>query len=333
MDMKKLASIILSFALICSFSSAFAAVPAKDSLQATRQATHGEQSSFTAESCPEVWITPAFDEHIITGIDPEKYPSKFLHFTPPANSVLYSFDDNKAVYIDHEARMFYNYYAHDSASFELFLEKADTQNILADGSDEKLAMYVQPDSNRAYALISIEDMFFGTSKVEILLDNYSGEVTASQLKQLIQAEAERVTAEMQAETLEGYWSDGAFKSIQISAKGDPVQATINTSGLIVTVLEGNTLETKRADGRMVYKTEVALDGYSYAHSKEDATDATLDDGTPYKRYSSDYTSYASFTVLEEGNYGPLYLTIKIDTAADSFPQELEKIYALVTVEQ
>lgn len=69
----------------------------------------------------------------------------------------------------------------------------------------------------------------------------------------------------------------------------------------------------------------------YAYQKEQAENAALADGTPYKRYITDYSGYAAFVLTEEGKYGPLYLTFKIDGPPDTFEQQLEQAYARVMV--
>lgn len=310
-------------------SAACAEAPAANSLAARYQSVRGN-ASFTPESYPEVWITPVYADHIITGIDPEKYPAKFLCFSPPEGSAMFKLSYDQSSFINHDALMATYYFAYDRASFELFLEKADEEYILKDGSDG-MAIYIQPDSRRARALIDLKPQFGGTSKLEIVLDDYSRDITEAQLKEQIQAEVERVRAEIKLVELDHYWSEGVFESVELHAGYDPVSVVIDTQGLTVTKLEEAKLVYGKPDGRSVANTEIAVDSYSYAQDKEESTDEALKDGTAYRCYNSEYVSYASFTLLEEGKHGPVYLTFRIDCEPEAFTSLLEQAYALVSV--
>ena len=325
--MKKLLSALLYAALALSLSVSALAQPA--AVDVTRQSVRGN-ATFTRESYDTVWITPVFDDHILTQVNPETYPARFLTFGAPENGCLIKYTYDESSFLNHDALLGYYYFAYDRASFELFLEKAEPEHIVKDGLDG-VAIYMQPDSRRAYAMIDLKAQFGGTAKLEIVLIDHSGDVSVEQLQQLIEREVERVQAEMMVEEPGHFWSEGRFASVEIAADRDPWSAVVRVEDLTVTRIEGNKLVTKTADDRSAYSTEIAVDGYSYPHNNEEAEDAVLADGTPYRRYVGEYTGYASFTLSADGKYGPVYLTFKIDGKPDAFDAALEAAYARVSV--
>ena len=334
--MNKLLSILLIVMLALGMSCvALSEAPAANSLNAISENVRNN-TSFTVESYPDVWITPVFAEYIIGKNDPEKYPAKFLTFAPLEGTRLMDMRYDSVQMLDNDKLIVYNYFAYDRYAFELFLEKAEPGNIVKDGSDG-VAIYIQPDSRRGRALIDLKEQFGGTSKMEIIVDSYDRDIKTDELQTMIEAETERVQTEMKLVDLEGYWSENVYQSITLIADRDPVSVTINTEGLTVVKLDSNQLTTQAfVKERTVMETQIELDSYSYAYSKaedgdEAAKDDTLADGTPYKVYNSDYSGYASFTLLEEGERGALYLTIQIGCTPDEFKQKLEEVYAKITV--
>lgn len=81
---------------------------------------------------------------------------------------------------------------------------------------------------------------------------------------------------------------------------------------------------KTANGK-VDKTEYELTDYLY--HEEEAKEATLSDGTPYKVYNTEYTGYTSFQ-LTEGEK-PMVLSIKITCDQAEFTSKLEQAYQRV----
>lgn len=327
--MKRLTACMMALCLLLCAASAFAQAPAAGSLTATLESVRGN-TSFTVESYPEIWITPIYAEYILQG--KEDYPPDFLTFAPPEGAVPMEFSYDEALFINHDTLMLYAYYAYDRASFELFLEKAEPENTLADGSDG-VAIFVIPDSRRARALVDISEYFDKTPKLEIILDDYSRDITTDQLTEMIQAEVDRVMSAMTLVTLDGYWSTDAYASVELTADSDPYTATVDATGLTMVKLESKRLEFQAAVEKSVEKTEIALDTYAYVYSKEDEMQPlTLSDGSEWVIYNTDYTGYAARIITEEGKHDrTLYLTIKIDCAPEAFPDLLDAMNARITI--
>lgn len=329
---KKLLLLVTAMLLAAMAVSALAEAPAAGSLKVERQVIDGN-SVCTAESYPEVWITPYFAEYILQG--KEDYPAVFMRFAPPEGALAQDFDYDDAFLINFDTLTGYSYAAYDRLSFEVFLEKAEEDGILADGSDG-VAMYVNADSNRGNAMIDIKETFGKTSKLTIDVYDYSRKLSQDELKEKLQEEVERVRAAMTIETLDHYWAAGVFESVQLANAHDPVLVTVDTSELNVIAVDDKkiTYETP-IDERNVEKVEVNLDTYSNPYYNEDeSTEVTLSDGTVMRVKTTDYTGYAGVPVLDEVKIGsgPLYLSITITATPDVFMEKLEEVWARVTVE-
>ena len=325
MSMKKILVVALCFALMIS-----AVAVAEGGIDVARQSVRGN-ASFTPESYQTVWITPVFDDHIITGTDPEKYPAKFLTFPAPDGGAMLEYNYDESDFLNHDTLMAYYYFAYDRASYELFLERAEEEHIMKDGSDG-VAMFVEPDARRARAMFDLTPYFGGTSKMEIILSDHSRDITTDQLKTMIEAETDRVMGAIQVEEPGKFWSEGVFNSVEIDGDREKFKAVVDTKGLTVTRIEPKKVVTKVADGRNASETEISIDTYSYAAGHENGKAAALADGTSFIVYNSDYTGYASFVLTEEGERGdPVYMTIKIDVEPAGFPAALEEAYARVEV--
>ncbi|MCL1963867.1 MAG: hypothetical protein FWF69_02260 [Firmicutes bacterium] len=327
--MKKITCTLLMLALLLTTVAALAAPPEPGSLTVTRTSIRGN-TSWTRESFPEIWITPIFAEYIIQG--KEQYPPKFLCITPPDNAYPFGFRSDSAWFIDHDTLLQYDYFAYDRYSFEVFLEKADPSYTIADGSDG-VAMYVNPENLRAYGLIDIKEFFGGTSRLEVRLSSYDRTATADQMAALIEAEVNRVRADMRYETLEQYWSKGVFATVALNARRDPVKVQVDASDLIIVSLEESTMTgyIPVADGYAPVNIDV--DTYTYVTSKEDeSSEMTLADGSTWIVYNAGYTFYASQVLLEEAKSGTLYVTVKLDSKPEEVPTALlEQVNALLTV--
>lgn len=326
--MKRIAGLLALLMALVLAMPVLADAPAAGSLTMTQE-TVRNNTSFTLESYPEIWITPYFDEHIIVGL--ADYPPVFMRFSPPEGTMPMEFDYDSAAFIDHENLLVYSYYAYDRASFEVFLEKAAAENTVADGSDG-IAIYANPDARLGRALIDIKDVFGKTSKLEIIVNDYNRDATSETLLQMIEAETARVMDSMTVETLDGYWSADVFASVELADNSGPVTAIVDVSGYTMTKVDESELTLKeKATERSAGKTRIQLDDYAYVLSKEETEGMTLADGSEWLVYIWELGGYASRVVAEEGRYGPVYLTINIDTEPDSFIEKVEELWSRIEI--
>ncbi len=324
--MKKIFALLIVAALMLSLMpGAFAEAPVVGSLKAEQQTIRGN-SSWTRESYPEIWITPVYSEYIVEGKDAEKYPAKFLRFAPVEGFSPMEFSADYASFINFDTLAQFSYQAMDRASFELFLEKAEKENTLSDGSDG-VAIYVIPDGRRGRALIDLKEQFGGTAKLYIEVYDHTGDLTGEQLGESVQAEAQRVMSTMKVEDLNGYWSKGVYSSVTLYDDYAKVSVPVNTTDWTITNASDRSLTALEVVDGEVIDTVVSIDSFYY---KDEAKDAKLADGTPYKVHNMEYNSYAFF-FLKDGDPDGKCLLIKIETDAASFPEKLEKVYARVTM--
>lgn len=326
--MKRILSCLLIAAMFLSLAPvAMAEAPAVGSLKAEKQTIRGN-SSWTPASYPDVWITPIYAEYIVEGKDSEKYPANFLRFPPPEGTSPVRIQYDYTAVINFDTLLSYEYSAYDRASYELFLEKADEENILADGSDG-IAIYVSPDRwGRGRAMIDLKPYFGGTAKLCVeVYDNAGSDLSGEELGKLIQDEVERVKAAMELEKLDRYWSQGVYTSVDLFDDHNNVTISVDTTDMTLTRLQDQRLESQVLVDGEVCSTEISLDS-PYA---DDLEEATLADGTPYLRKTWDYWSDAYF-FIQEGRYsGEVHLLIKIGVPPEDFAAELEKVYPLVTL--
>jgi len=326
--MKRILSALLILALCLSLASVVTAeAPAAGSLRAVQQTIRGN-SSWTPESYPEVWITPIFGEYIVEGRDPERYPANFLRFAPPEGAAPVRFEYDFSSLVDFDTLLQYSYQAHDRASYELFLERAEEEHILADGSGG-VAVYVAPDRwGRGRAMIDLKPYFGGTSKLWIeIYDNSGSDLSGEELGKLIQDEVARVQAAMEFVELDRYWSQDVYASADLFDDHNNVTITVDTAAMTITRLQDKRLVSQVLVDGKVRETEIQLSS-PYG---DDLEEATLADGTPYLRKTWEYWSEAYF-FIQEGRYsGEVHLLIKIGVAPEDFAAELEKVYPLVTL--
>ena len=324
--MKKGISLILAVILVLgSVSFAWAEAPAEASRSIEMKRT-AQNLTWSRESYPEIWLTPYFAEYIIENKDSERYPAKFLAFTAPENALAYEFRYDRASFIEFEDMIDYSYYIASRASFELFLEKAEKEHILADGSGDGIAMYVDPDKNRAYAMLSLEDQFGGTAKLEIVLYDYTRNMNADKLSAIIQAETERVASNMQVEDLAGYWSEKVYTSVQLYYSFLNIGVTVDTSDMTLVRANDSDLTSMVMVDDQVRETKIEVT--TYVH--DEAVEATLADGTPYLLRATEYSSTASF-VIGEARENPVYVAIGIGGSPEECIAELENVYPLVSI--
>lgn len=333
MNLRKLFALAAAL-LLAVLPAALAGAPAGIN---ARQETDRNVAAFSTESYDTVWVTPVFDDYIINGLNPEKYPARFVSFPVPEGAKLVDYRYDSSLLVDVDAMVSYFYGAYDRYSFEVFLEKQPEENILSDGSDGP-AVYVDPERRIGAALIDLKPHFEGTPKLEVTVRSYDRSVTKEQLQGLIRAELERVQAAMKVQDTEGFWSKGRYNSIEIRSTRDAAYgAVVDVGGQSVTGFDDHHLVTKWAeDTKMTYATEIAIDSYSYPHQKAgegnaNAAEAAMKDGTPYMRYLSDTTGYATFTLLEKEGSDAIYLSVKISAPEGSFDEALETLWSKISV--
>lgn len=321
--MKKILTLLIVAALaFAAMIPALAQEQASNLLHVEKQTVRGN-SAWTPESLPQVYLTPYFDEYIVEG--KEGYPAEFVSFPIPEGSSPYAFRRDVLQTVDFDKLVSYTYQALDRASYEVFLEKAEEDNILSDGSDG-LAMYVVPDKRRGCAMIDLKSMFGKTAKLTIEIYDHTGDMDGEALSALIQAETDRVREAMRHEKLDAYWSQGAFSAVTLYDDYAKHELTLDASSLTITTLNDKRMTTleKNAQGK-VEETEYELTDYLY--KAEEAREAELSDGTQYQVYNSEYTGYASFR-LSDGDK-PLMLSIKITCDPQVFSERLEQAYSRV----
>lgn len=333
MNIKKFAA--LAAALLLTLSLAWSLAENAAGIDARLQYVDS-LATYTPESYDTVWVTPVYADYIIAGQYPERNPSRFVCFPAPQGATLGEYRYDSSLLIDDEARVSYLYAAYERISYEVFLEKAEEENIIKDGSDG-VAIYIKPDDRRGDALINLKPHFEGTPKLLVTVRSYDRNITGEQLKELITAEAERVQAEMSIVDTERFWSAGVYNAIEIMAYRHPeYAATVRVADKAVTSFAPQMVITKETEGNNARATEIKFDSYSQPHVKEaegdpEVKDAVMADGTAYKYYQTDYTGYASFTMLENGSYDSIYLTVKIDGSREGFAEALEELYARITL--
>jgi len=298
-----------------------AAAPTAGSLKLEQQTIRGN-SSWTPESYPEIWITPINAGYIIEEKDSEKYPANFLCFPPPEGTSPLHMEYDYANLVNFDTLLQYAYQIFDRHSYELFLEKAEEENILADGSDGTAA-YVIPDNRRGRAMLDMKSYFGGTAKLYIEIYDNTGKLTGEELGKLIQDEASRVKNAIQFMELDHFWAQNVFSSVNLYDHSQNVTITVDTSDMILTRVTGSMLRSQVvADGKLRV-TEISLGSLMW---EDEVEDKELTGGTPYKVRSTDYTSYAFFRL--EGKSRDVYLTVKMEISPEDFIPELEKVYPL-----
>ena len=326
--MKKVLLCLLITTLFLSLAAvAIAEAPEPGSLSLVQQIIN-RNASWTPESYPEIWITPFYAEYIIEERDAERYPANFLRFAPPEGAASLRIDSDYASFVDFDTYLQYSYQAMDRASYELFLEKAEEENILADGSGG-VAMYVSPGHwGRARAMLDLKAYFGGTAKLYIELYDGAGEdLTAEKLSEMIQAEAARVQASLQFEELDRFWSQGVFATVELS--DGTVTIAVDTAAMTLTDIQTKKLKSRAVVDSKVRATEIEIS----SPYQDDLEEAEFADGTPYLCKVSEYWSDAYFYIQERRAGDPIYLHIKIEGtfSLEAFAAELEKVYALVTL--
>ena len=193
----------LVFVLLFSLNAvALAEKPAAESLKAEIQSIRGSLS-FTVESSPDMWLTPYYVSSMLEGS--ENNPPVFVKIPAREGSSVMEFGYEDCYYVDFDTLVGFYYYIEDDYPFETFLKKVeDDSNIIKDGSDGE-ALYLSPDRNRAYALVTLEgDDLPKHTRLYIQLTDNAREMKAAELQAAMEEEVARVKDTYRAEKLEGY---------------------------------------------------------------------------------------------------------------------------------
>lgn len=324
------AALLLAFSPVQSIAQEAQAIDAR--LQTQRATT-----TYTRDSYDTVWITPIYADYMISGQNPERFPTRFVSFEAPQGALLGDYRYDSSVLINTDRLLTYLYVAYDQVSFEAFLERAEQEHIIKDGADG-VAIYLSPDSYTADALIDLAPHFEGSPKLQIMINSFDRTITKESLQTLIEDEVARVQASMQIENPPTYWSAGAYNSIEIASSRDPFSAIVDVQGLTVTRFDVSRIITKVAEDNHTHGTEIAIGSYSYPHSMQEdgnqaVKDAALADGTAYKYLHTGHTGYASITLAEDGRFGPVYLTLTLDGEEPGFAQALEELWSRISLSQ
>lgn len=355
--MKKWYALLLVLALL------LASVPAgADSLPYMRQV---EQTVFpysgpvlTTESYPEVCLSPYMLTK--TYVNQDKEPL-FACFPCPANTLMKTFAQQHAHFLDLTAKLRYHYEMEENASFESFLsECADKSQILADGS-EGYALYLNPQNNEAYALIVVKEIAPDAGlRIELtgnMDDNLSDEERVAPLTEWAQGEVQRVMSSLTVQRMDTPWSTNRYQGVSLLSTRVPgdiltytLPETIQIPGLPDPTVFINWVNKDSfclcalfGDAKtMLIVTKI--DTFSKVeHQRASAPDSvftvTMPDGTSYDVYM-DWSPYnntcdTAYVSRPIGTYNekPLYLTLEVDlyrlawTSAEELTAHLQTILA------
>lgn len=341
--LKSLVIAMLTLALLTTMGAAMA-----DDLpyiQEMSQTVYINTYLLTPESYPEVCISPNYFSGMFISQYNDPY---FIHFPCPGNTLAADFDEYSASFIDMEQLRQYSYIAQSSYAYETFLNRCDNEEyILADGSNG-VAMYIDPDSRYARALIGVPAIDKST-KLEIRitddsLRNKSSQEIIESLTEEIKNEAARVQASLTVELAERYWTDGRYAGFVVSntaRNSEPIVLTYTLpEGYLVESVDDSdvTIVTVRGQ-RNAIEVDFDMETYSYVNSRveeepEAVTTATID-GVEYRIYSHWYnekilSAYVDCVISTTAGYSgddTLYLTIKLDPEGESEWTTIEALEA------
>ena len=252
----------------------------------------------TTESYPEICISPYYFSSSYVSQYDEPY---FMRFPCPAGAFVSDFNEYSATFLDMDAPRQYIYYGQDGYSYENFLNKCDVDEyILADGSD-KLAIYIEPDRQRANALIGVPEID-KSAKLQVViiddsLDNRSEQEIIDALTAEITAEVARIQSSMTVELMESFWSTGRYAGFNV-ATNSRYTAGLGLSytlpeGYCITKLNGTDVTINKVLGKGdAIDVDFDLDTYSYVSYKyEENPDSVVTvsiDGNEYRIWANWY---------------------------------------------
>ena len=348
--MKHLRNLVIAMLTLALLMPMVAMAEELPYMQALTQSAYINTLPLTTESYPEVCIAPNYFSSMFISQYNAPY---FIHFPCPGNTYVVSFDEYSVSFIDFEQLRQYSYIAQSSYAYETFLDKCDVEEyILADGSNG-VAMYINPDSRYARALIGVSGIAKST-KLEIRitddsLRNKGAVEIIARLTEEIQNEVARVQASMTVELAERYWTDGTYAGFVVSntaRNSEPVVLTYTLpAGYMIESMDDSdvTIVTVRGQ-RDALEVDFDMETYSYVNSKledepEAVTTATID-GIEYRIYSHWYndkilSAYVDRVISTTAGYSgedTMYLTIHLDPEGDFEWTSIEALEAdLATV--
>ncbi|MCH5286985.1 MAG: zinc ribbon domain-containing protein [Christensenellaceae bacterium] len=303
-------------------------------MQQLSQTQYINVSLLTTDSYPEVCIMPYYFSSAF--ISQYKAPY-FMHFPCPGNTFAADFNEYSATFLDMEYYRQYTYIAQESYAYETFLNNCDVDEyIIADGTGG-VAIYIEPDSYRARALIGVSGIEKST-KLEIRftdssLKNKSAQQVVELLTEQISAEVARIQASLTVELADHYWTEGryaGFSVMNLTRNTENISLTYTLpEGYYVTKVDNSDVSIATVRGeRDALVASFDMETYSYVNSRleeepEHVMTATFDD-VEYRIYyhwynekilSAKVDRVLSTTAGYSGD-DTLYLTIDLDPEGD-----------------
>lgn len=308
---------------------------------------------------PEVCIAPYYFSSMYLSNYSEP---AFMKFPCPAGTFAASFDENSVVFLDLTYNRQYIYNGRDGYAYENFLNRCeDESNILADGSDG-VAIYIEPSSQRANALIGVPEISRQAKLQVTLIDDSlrkkTDEEIAASLTEQIQAEVARIQASLTVETMPEYWTAGRFAGFKVISEdrgvvGLSLTFTLPEGYEIIKVDNTDVTIAKVLGERNGLEIAFDLETYSYVNSKQEenpdsVTTVTIGDAD-YRVYPNWYndekilSAYVDRALSNTAGYSgedTYYLTIYLDpdgdcewATMDDLVEELTEIINGVVIEE
>ena len=326
--LKRSLTVLLALALLVPLCAAAEELPY---MALMSQDVYLSATLLTTESYPEIRISPYRFSSSFVSEYKEPY---FMAFPCPPNTFVSDFNEYSASFLDLETPRQYVYYGQDGYSYENFLNNCDVDEyILADGSD-KLAIYIEPDRQRANALIGVPEID-KSAKLQVViidnsLDNRSDEEIIAALTEQIQAEVARIQASMTVELADAFWTAGRYAGFNVASssrytKGLGLSYTL-PEGYCITKLNGTDVSIAKVLGKNdAIQVDFDLDTYSYVSYKyEENPDSVVNvtiDGSDYRVYAnwyndqhimSAYVDRVISTTAGSSQDQTMYWTLKLD---------------------
>ena len=327
--LRPLIAILLSLALLLTACAAFAEeLPYLEQLS---QNTYINTSLLTTESYPEVCIAPYYFSSMYISQYSEPM---FIHFPCPANTFAADFEESVVNFIDMDYGRQYVYIARENYAYETFLNNCENDDyILADG-DDGLAIYLEPEDGRAYALLSAADVAKG-AKLEIRIydssvRNWSEQQAVDALTPLITEEAARVQNSMVIDRMDTYWTAGRFAGFNVICNATNVNGLTLTYTLpedyFITEVDDARVSIAKIQGKDdALSADFNMETYTYVdyqlEEDPDHVSTVTIDGADYRIYAHWYndekitSAYVDRVISTTAGYDgdqTLYLTIDLD---------------------
>lgn len=301
------------------------------SMELLSQDVYFSATLLTPESYPEIRVSPYSFSRIFVSGNKEPY---FMVFPCPAGAFVSDFDEDSASFLDLDTPRQYLYAAVDGYSYENFLNNCDVDEyILADGSD-KLAVYIEPNRQRANALIGVPDIDKSVKLQVVLIDdsleNRSEQEIIDALTAEINAEVARIQATMTVELADAYWTTGRYAGFKVPAgarytPGLGLDYTL-PEGYNIVAMDGTDVTIAKVLGKDdAIQVDFDLDTYSYVSYKVDEEPDNVItvsiDGNEYRIWShwyndeiilSAYVDRVISTTAGSSQDQTMYWTLKLE---------------------